>query len=226
VLTNEITGSKKSIRAASMMARVVILDAALLASCPKSVIAASGMDALTQAIEAYTSRHATWLSDTLALQATKLIAQHLEPVYQNPSSPSAEPLLIGSYLAGVALSFARLGIVHGMAHPLGSIYHLPHGVVCAACLLHAIELNREAYGAKYDKLSSAAGGDLLITTVALMMRLNLKSPFWGQHLRDAEMVIKETIASGSTKANPKLITLADVDWMLTRLFPTDRGLIP
>lgn len=223
VLTNELTGSKKSIRAAGMMARVVILDPALLTSCPQHVIAASGMDALTQAIEAYTSRNATWLSDTLALQATRLIATHLEQVYQSPSSPSAEPLLIGSYLAGVALSFARLGVVHGIAHPLGSLYHLSHGVVCAACLPHAIELSRETYGSKYNTLCSAVNGDLLKTVRALMTRLNLKSPFPGQPLREADLVIKETLASGSTKANPKPITRADVEWLLARLFATDEG---
>ena len=222
VLTNEINGAKKSIRAEGMMARIVILDPALLASCPQPVIAASGMDALTQAIEAYTSRNATWLSDTLALQAAKLIATHLEPVYQAPSSPNAEPLLVGSYLAGVALSLARLGIVHGMAHPLGSLYHLPHGVVCAACLPHAIELNRETYQTKYDTLSSAVDGDLLKTILTLMRRINIQSPFPGKPLREADMIVKETLASGSTKANSKLITHADVEWMLTRLFAPNK----
>ena len=218
VLTNEISGTKKSIRAAGMMARLVILDPDLLAPCPTAVIAASGMDALTQAIEAYTSRNATWLSDTLALQAAKLIATHLEPVYQDATSPDAGPLLVGSYLAGVALSFARLGVVHGLAHPLGSLYHLPHGVVCAACLPHAIELNRDAYASKYDHLSSALDGDLLETILKLMGRLNLTSPLQGLPLREAELIIQETLASGSTKANPKFITRADVEWMLERVF--------
>ena len=180
VLTNEITGIKKSIRAPGMMARLVILDPTLLATCPPPVIAASGMDAMTQAIEAYTSCHATWLSDTLALQAAKMIGTHLERVYQDSSTPAAEPLLVGSYLAGVALSFARLGVVHGMAHPLGSLYHLPHGLVCAACLPHAIELNRDAFGPKYAHLGSALGGDLLDTVGSLMLRLDLKSPFTGK----------------------------------------------
>ncbi len=221
VLTNEISGTKKSIRAAGMMARIVILDPDLLASCPKAVIAASGMDALTQAIEAYTSRHATWLSDALALEATTLIATHLEPVYQNAASPDAEPLLVGSYLAGVALSFARLGVVHGMAHPLGSLYHLPHGVVCAACLPYAIELNRAAYASKYDTLSSVLNGDLLESILTLKKRLQMTSPFRARPLREADLIIRETLASGSTLANPKLITRTDVEWMLERIFSDD-----
>jgi alcohol dehydrogenase class IV len=125
---------------------------------------------------------------------------------------------VGSYLAGIALSFARLGVVHGLAHPLGSLYHLPHGVVCAACLPHAIELNRTAFVKKYDTLSATVGGDLLATIKTLMTRLNMKSPFCGQPLREAELIIRETLASGSTKANPKPITRTDVEWLLARLF--------
>lgn len=218
VLTNEVTGVKKSIRAPGMMARVVILDPSLLAGCPKGVIAASGMDALTQAIESYTSRNATWLSDTLSLRAISLIANHLEPVWRDSEAPSAEPLLIGSYLAGVALSFARLGIVHGIAHPLGTLYDLPHGVVCAACLPHAVKLNRDAFGAKYDVLGEAMGGDLQDAIRKLMNRLDMTSPFTGKSLREKDMIIQEALASGSTKANPKLITRADVEWLLGQLF--------
>lgn len=218
VLTNEVTGVKKSIRAPGMMARIVILDPALLASCPPAVVAASGMDALTQAIEAYTSRNATWLSDALSLQAVRLIAANLENVYHKPDSTGAEPLLTGSYLGGVALSFARLGVVHGLAHPLGALYHVPHGAVCAACLPAALELNRKAFGIKYDTLSEAVEGDLLQFVKALMGRLDMTSPFRGKPLREPELIIRETLASGSTKANPKPITRTDVEWLLARLF--------
>lgn len=225
VLTNSDTGVKKSIRAPAMMARVVILDPALLAVCPGPVIAASGMDALTQAIEAYTSRHAVWLSDTLALQATRLIADNLRSVHRDPSSAGADPLLTGSYLAGIALSFARLGVVHGLAHPLGALYHAPHGAVCAACLPHAIELNRKAMGAKYDALGQMMGGDLHGAVRDLMRQLGLVSPFAGQPLHEKERIIRETLASGSTQANPKAITRADVEWLLARLFEQKQGKI-
>ncbi len=218
VLTNEATGAKKSIRAPGMMASVVILDPGLLNGCPKTVIAASGMDALTQAIEAFTSRNATWLSDTLSLQAVHLINAHLEAVYLESGSASAGPLLTGSYLGGIALSFARLGVVHGLAHPLGALYHVPHGAVCAACLPHAIELNRQVFGAKYDILSGAVGGDLLTRIRDLMARLDMTSPFAGKPLREKDMIVAETLASGSTRANPKPITRADVEWLLARIF--------
>jgi alcohol dehydrogenase class IV len=91
-------------------------------------------------------------------------------------------------------------------------------VVCAACLPYAIELNRNAYGSKYDHLSTALGGDLLETILKLRKRLNVTAPFRGQPLREADLIIQETLASGSTRANPKLITRADVEWILERLF--------
>jgi alcohol dehydrogenase class IV len=218
VLTNESTGAKKSIRAPAMMPRVVILDPALLSTCPPAVIAASGMDALTQAIEACTSRHATWFSNELSLKAMNLIAANLPAVYRNPAAEPAAHLLTGSYLAGIALSFARLGIVHGLAHPLGSLYHLPHGLVCAACLPPALELNRESFGAKYALMSTAVGGDLRQRVTELSDILGIGTPFAGMPCPAREQIIAETLASGSTKANPKTIARQDVEWILTRLF--------
>ncbi len=218
VLTNERTNCKKSIRDHSMMARIVILDADLLTSCPHPVIAASGMDALTQAIEAFTSRHATTFSDALALEGIRLLSANLLPGWENPESPHMDALLSGSFLAGIALSSARLGVVHGIAHPLGSIYHMPHGQVCAACLPHAIDLNREVIGRKYDRMSQTIGTDLQTFVRQLASGLGLGRPFAGLPVKDRERIIAETLSSGSTKANPKTIDRKDVEWMLDRLF--------
>ncbi len=218
VLTNEKTGSKKSIRDLRMMARTVILDPDLLTTCPPSVIAASGMDAFTQAIEAFTSRGATGLSDGLALQGLRLISENLEAVFNDPHSTSAAELLAGSFLAGVALSFARLGVVHGLAHPLGSLYHVPHGLVCAVCLPHAVAFNREAVGTKYEAMSTAVGTDLTARVSTLNARLGIVSPFAGRPLESREALIAETLASGSTKSNPRPVNRADVEWFLRQIF--------
>ena len=218
VLTNTQTGAKKSIRDPRMMARVVILDPRLLATCPPAVIAASGLDAFTQAVEAYTSRGATAFSDGLALQGLGLVAGQLEAVFRDAHSAGAGDLLAGSFITGVALSFARLGVVHGLAHPLGSLYHAPHGLVCAICLPHAIAFNRDAMGVKYQALSAAVGMDLLDGVAGLNARLGLRSPFAGQPVRSRDALIAETLASGSTKSNPRPVTRADVEWFLDRLF--------
>jgi alcohol dehydrogenase class IV len=223
VLTNGVTGSKKSIRHESFMARVVILDPDLLATCPPPVMAASGMDAFTQAVEAFASVKASWLSDQLALEGLTLIAANLEAVHAGARAgrlpaPAAAHLLLGSCFTGVALSFARLGVVHGIAHPLGSLYHVPHGLVCAVCLPYALELNRPALGGKYDAMSGAIGGDLLAEARRLVRQLGLSSPFAGRPLPQREDIIRETLASGSTACNPKPVTRTDVEWLLERLF--------
>ena len=218
VLTNAETGVKKSIRHPSFMARLVILDPGLLAFCPRDVIAAAGLDAFTQAVESYTSSGATWFSDELALKAAGLVASSLEGVHADPGSAKAEDLMLGSYLAGVALSNARLGIVHGLAHPLGARYHVAHGLACAVCLPLAIEFNRAAMADKYGRLSDAVGGDLLAFTRRLVEGFGIRSPFSGKTLSDRAAVIEETMASGSTKANPRTVTPADVGAFLDALF--------
>jgi alcohol dehydrogenase class IV len=218
VLTNVKGQSKKSIRDDSFTPRLVILDAELLKTCPKNVIACSGMDAFTQALEAFTSRKTTWLSDQFSLKGLTLVAQNLTAVFKESSSPAAKDLLTGSYLAGIGLSMARLGVVHGIAHPLGMIYHQPHGLVCAACLPHAITLNREAFGAKYAVISEALGDDLLNVVTRLNKELGIVSPFKGKSIPRRDSIIAEALASGSTAANPKTITAADIDWLLDQLF--------
>jgi len=220
VLTNTRTGSKKSIRDPRWMPRVVILDSDLLAGCPPAIVAHSGLDALTQAAEAFISRHATWFSDTIALQAVRMIAGALPRVVGGAGDPARQDLLVGSYLAGMALAQARLGIVHGIAHPLGVAFHAPHGQVCALCLPHALALNRPFIGDKYERLSGAVGGDIADVAAAMVRDFRIESPFAGQSLPGRETIIAETLASGSTKANPKTITRADVEWLLDRLFTT------
>jgi alcohol dehydrogenase class IV len=218
VLTNRTTGIKKSIRDLRMMARTVILDAGLLATCPPPIVAASGMDAFTQAVEAYVSRGATAFSDGLALQGLRLISGSLERVYRDARDAAAADLLAGSFLTGVAFSVARLGVVHGLAHPLGALYHLPHGLVCAACLPLAVRFNRPVLGARYDALSDAAGKDLLQRVSELNDRLGIGSPFAGRPLQSREALIAETLASGSTRSNPRPVSAADVAGFLDSLF--------
>jgi alcohol dehydrogenase class IV len=218
VLTNARTGVKKSIRHRTHMARTVLLDAALLVSCPPPVMGASGMDALTQAVEAYCSRHATWMSDAWALKAAADIAANLEPACRGATGACLDALLTGSALAGLALSHARLGVVHGLAHPLGTRYGAPHGLACAFCLPAALRFNRAAIGAKYARLETALGGDPVARTEALLRALGLHDPFGGRALDDADGIIAETLASGSTRANPRTVDADGVRWFLDRLF--------
>ena len=221
VLTNEMTGVKKSFRHPSFMARVVILDAELLATCPTSVVAFSGMDAYAQAVESYVSTGGTLQTDAWAMEALRLVDSTLERVAGGEKGRAAEELLAGSNLAGLALANARLGIVHGLAHPLGSRYHVAHGLACAMCLGPALEFNREAMGDKYSRMSSIVGKDILQRVEELLKRLGLRSPFVGTTLPDKEAVIAETLASGSTAANPRKVDRKDVEFLLDQLLGDD-----
>jgi len=218
VLTNPEKKLKKSIRHPSFMARLAVLDPSLLASCPPSIIACSGMDAFAQAVESFVSRRATWFSDELALKALVLLSGSLESVFADAGSDKAADLMLGSYLAGVALSNARLGLVHGLAHPLGARYIVAHGLACAVCLPHVIEFNRQTVAAKYERMSTAIGADLLAKTAHFLDSLDLGSPFTGKPVHSLELIVEETLASGSTAANPRPVSAEDVEALLNMIF--------
>jgi alcohol dehydrogenase class IV len=218
VLTNSDTNVKKSFRHPSFMARLVILDPELLAGSPFDVIAHSGMDAFTQAIESYVSTGATWFTDQFSLKALSMIFSSIRAVFENSHSGKTDDLLMGSYLAGLSLSNARLGIVHGLVHPLGARYHVPHGLACAVCLPHAIGFNRDAMGVKYSIMSETIGGDLLLETNRLIEDFHIRSPFAGKPVLEKDRIIKETLASGSTAANPRKVSEGDVDYLLKQIF--------
>jgi len=196
----------------------VILDASLLCTCPASVIAYSGVDALTQAIESYISKLATNLSEFFSLEALRLINGAIEEVFTDPCSRESEDLLVGSYMTGIALTMARLGIVHGLAHPLGSYCRLPHGMACAICLPFAIELNMQVISSKYKKMSEVIGDDLLTRINYFLEKFKIPKtiPSLNQ-FSEWDKIIEETLASGSTAANPLPVTSNEVKQLLKKI---------
>lgn len=133
---------KASIRSELLLPRLALIDPALGIDVPPSVTAASGMDALCQLIESYTSSGATPLTDTLALDGIARAARALPRAFHHPHDLDArEDMALAAYLSGVCLTNAGLGAVHGFAAPLGANFPVPHGVVCAALLPHVIATN-------------------------------------------------------------------------------------
>jgi alcohol dehydrogenase class IV len=223
VLTNGETGVKKSFRHPDLMARVVVLAPELLATCPPHAMAASGMDAFVQAIEAFTSRGATRLTDMLAGEGLRLVDLSIEKCCSgNAGMGELADMLQGSYLTGCALSNARLGLVHGLAHPLGARFGAAHGLVCAVCLPDVLEFNRQAISEKYEQLARILDRDPIERTTGLMASLGIVSPFAGKELRDTDAVVDEVMASGSTAANPRPVTRDDVRVLLAALFAEGR----
>jgi len=213
VLSDRERGIKRSIRADSMMPAVAIVDPKLTVSCPGDVTAASGMDALVQAIESFTSVHATPLTDGIAFDAARRLIGWLPVAWEDGGNLEArEQCACGSLMAGMALANARLGAVHGIAHPLGARYGLEHGVLCALLMPHVMRLNREHVGDKYDRLSEVAGGDIVEFVEGLVERFGLAKALDGVAIpaSDFAAIAEESMPSGSLKANAKEMTVEDV----------------
>ncbi len=131
-------------------------DAEMMMSMPKGLTAATGMDALTHAIEGYITLGAWELSDAICLRSINLIANNLETAVKDGKNAAArEGMALGSYVAGMAFSNVGLGIVHSMAHPLGARFDIPHGVANALLLPYVMEYNMPACVKKYRKIAEA-----------------------------------------------------------------------
>ncbi|MBO5247564.1 MAG: lactaldehyde reductase [Eubacterium sp.] len=135
---------------------VAFVDPDMMNSMPKGLTAATGMDALTHAIEGYITAGAWELSDMFHLKAIEIIARSLRGAVDN-TQEGCEGMALGQYVAGMGFSNVGLGIVHSMAHPLGALYDTPHGVANAIILPTVMEYNAEATGEKYREIARAMG---------------------------------------------------------------------
>ena len=135
---------------------VAVVDPDMMATMPKGLTAATGMDALTHAIEGYITKGAWELSDMFHLKAIEIIAASLRGAVNNEDA-GREGMALGQYVAGMGFSNVGLGIVHSMAHPLGALYDTPHGVANAIILPTVMEYNAPATGEKYKHIAAAMG---------------------------------------------------------------------
>jgi lactaldehyde reductase len=135
---------------------VAVVDPDMMSSMPKGLTAATGMDALTHAIEGYITAGAWELSDMFHLKAIEIISKNLRGAVEN-TPEGREGMALGQYVAGMGFSNVGLGIVHSMAHPLGALYDTPHGVANAIILPTVMEYNAPATGEKYRDIAKAMG---------------------------------------------------------------------
>ena len=135
---------------------VAVVDPDMMSSMPKGLTAATGMDALTHAIEGYITAGAWELSDMFHIKAIEIIARSLRGAVEN-TDEGREGMALGQYVAGMGFSNVGLGIVHSMAHPLGAVYDTPHGVANAIILPTVMEYNAPATGEKYRDIAKAMG---------------------------------------------------------------------
>ena len=150
VITDETTGVKYPLADYELMPKMAIVDADMMMDAPKGLTAASGIDAVTHALEAYASMMATDYTDGLALRSLKMIFQYLPRAYDNgPKDPEArEKMANAATMAGMAFANAFLGVCHSMAHKLGAFHHLPHGVANALMITEVLRFNADPAPAK------------------------------------------------------------------------------
>jgi alcohol dehydrogenase class IV len=228
VITDTVKDVKMLIASPNILPRVALVDPLMTLQMPQGITAATGLDALTHAIEAYVSVKAQPLTDTLALQAIRLISANLRQAWSNGDNLEARTnMLIGSLHAGLAFANSSVALVHGMARPIGAYFHVAHGVSNAALLPTVIEFSIPGNPKKYAEIAGAMGeitdGLSLLDAAYLAAegtrRLNkdLKVPTLkglGVEEKKFNSVVKQmaadAIASGSPGNNPRKATQEEI----------------
>ncbi|WP_319204023.1 iron-containing alcohol dehydrogenase [uncultured Ilyobacter sp.] len=225
VITDEERYIKMVMVDPNCLATISVNDSELMIDKPAALTAATGMDALTHAMEAYITAGAFRLSDTLALESIKLIGESLENAVKDGTDIEARSKMAwASYVAGLSFSNAGLGIVHSMAHQLGSEYNLPHGVANAVLLPHVEEYNMDACGEKFRDIAEALGvstgsmstteaNNAAITAIkSLSKRIGIPSGLeeLGVKEEDFGKLADQALADACTGGNPKQVTKEDI----------------
>ena len=199
---------------------IAIIDPDMMSTMPKGLTAATGMDALTHAIEGYTTKAAWELADCLNLEAIKLIAANLRKAVANDPE-GREGMALGQYVTGMAFSNVGLGIAHSMAHTLGAVYDTPHGVACAMMLPIVMEYNQEATGDKYKAIAEAMGVDTVGMDQAayrkaaidavrqLSVDVGIPTKLEAMKEEDLEFLAQSAAADACAPGNPKEATVED-----------------
>ncbi len=228
-------GFKKSFRSQSLVARTVVVDPELLATCPPELVAAEGMDALTQLVESYVSRRANPLCEALAWSGIEAFREGFFAAFRGGGATAAagrSRMAYASLVSGVVLAQTGLGSVHGLASPLGAYFPIPHGVVCGTLLAEATEVNLRALAerlpespalAKYARLGvllGEGGGDPLAGLVGQLRRWTDRLPLprlgrYGMKEDDIERVVA-ACRGGSMKTNPIDLTDDELAQLLRR----------
>lgn len=224
VLTDPATKIKKSLRSPLMTPSLALVDPLLTHDAPPALTAACGLDAFVQAAESCTSLKANSYTKALALTALGKIAFALPKAFADGSDAAARSAMAeGSMLTGLAFSQSGLGAVHGLAHPVGSLKHVPHGVACAVLMTPVFRFNAETNPAPYAEMARALGigdtaADFTDFAAALAERLAIPRTFGFCGLtRDDFPFIVKNCRSGSMSCNPRPVSDAEAEGLLASL---------
>ena len=202
-----------------------IVDAELMYSLPKATTAATGLDALTHAIEGYITKAAWELSDMFEIEAIRLINKYLRLAVFDPQNPKGrEGMALAQYVAGMAFSNVGLGVVHGMAHPMGSLHNIPHGVANAILLPTVMEFNAPVCREKYVEIAKAMGAYKTgmtqieaaqaacdaVRALAIEVGIPQHLSEIGIYEKDIDALADQAIADVCTPGNPRKVTRDDI----------------
>lgn len=236
IITNTTNNVKMMIKQPAFMPDVAIVDPYLTVSSPPSVTAATGVDALSHAIEAYVSRRAQPMTDMLALSAMEKIVGSIKAAYEDGNNISArEAMALGSLQAGMAFTNASVCLVHGMSRPIGALFHVPHGFSNAMLLPAVLEFSKEAsisrladlgrfFQPNTSNLSNEKAADIAVEAVKNLC-LELKIPNlkgWGIDQAAFETAISkmagDALASGSPQNNPKVPSKQEIEELYLKCY--------
>lgn len=207
---------------------VAVVDPEMMASMPKKLTAATGMDALTHAIEGYTTKAAWELADCLNLEAIRLISRSLRSAV-NGEDAGREDMALGQFVTGMAFSNVGLGIAHSMAHTLGAVYDTPHGVACAMMLPIVMEYNAECSGEKYKAIAEAMGVDTtgmdqqayrkaaIDAVRQLSVDVGIPTKLEALREEDLDFLAESAFADACCPGNPKDTNVADLKELFRKL---------
>ncbi|WP_134701144.1 iron-containing alcohol dehydrogenase [Ammoniphilus sp. YIM 78166] len=233
VVTNKQTSFKAAVISPYMLPIIAILDPMLTINLPQSITAATGMDALTHAIESYTSKQATPVSKSFAISAVKIIGENLRKSYfVGTDVESRENMLLASMMAGAAFAQSRLGNVHAISHTFGGVFNIPHGIANATLLPFVMKYNLPACPNEMSDIAAALGKDisgrsaeeaayLAIEAVQEMNRdfeipHNIKD--LGVSLDYLPQLVEDSMRSGNVFVNPRLTRAADIQAIIENAY--------
>jgi alcohol dehydrogenase len=223
VITDEKEQYKFSVKSPRIAARIAVLDPMMTKSMPPGLTAATGMDALTHAIEAFTATSANALSNASALEAIRLISTHLVKAFLNGDDLEARAgMLLGSVLAGIAFSHSDVASVHCIAESMGGLYDAPHGACNAVVLPMMMDWNREACEEQYAAVAGAMGlsfetpqnGARQAVEFVRKLAGDVNLPGiedMGLKKEDFSEIAKRSVKNGSNKSNPR--PMAEEDYL-------------
>jgi alcohol dehydrogenase len=231
VITDTKRKFKFTIKGTTLAPKVALLDPSLTVSMSPALTAATGMDALTHAIEAYTAKNAKPLSDTFALYSTGVIWRNLKQAYDQGENLSARTgMLIGSLMAGIAFSQSDVGAVHCIAEAIGGMYDIPHGVCNAVMLPTIMKYNLPFCTTRYAQIATAMGiewqdpeqGAQKAVDAVKRMAKNVQLPqfsSFGIDPKDFSELAVNSTENGSNPSNPRPMTAKDYETILSELNP-------